>query len=94
MKPYQRNIIKLITDGKTKRLKIVPYRTIPSLKHKHLIDFIMDETIQAQVKTHSADISMMQVKVYRPNLIIIDDIEAPHRNKAIDMFSNIGYALA
>lgn len=81
-KPYQRDMIKLITDGKTKRLKIVPMRPTASLKRKHLIDFMIDEEIQKQVKEHSADMSCMQARVYYPkDFIIIDDPMAPYRSE-------------
>ena len=80
-KPYQRDMIKLITDGKTKRLKIVPMRPTASLKRKHLIDIIMSEEIQKQVKEHSADMSCMQTRVYPKGFIIIDDPLAPYRSE-------------
>lgn len=80
--PYQRDIIKLIESGKTKHLKLVPMRPTASLKHKHLIEFIMDEAIQNQVKAHSADMSCMQARVYYPkDFMIIDDPLAPHRSE-------------
>lgn len=79
-KPYQRDMIKLIESGKTKRLKLVPPRPTASLKRKHLIEFIADETIQAEIKKFASDMVMMSTQVaFRPNLIIIDDIEAPFR---------------
>lgn len=78
--PYQRDIIKLIESGKTKRLKLVPMRPTASLKHKHLIEFIMDDEIQKQVKAHAADMSCMEARVYYPkDFIIIDDPMAPYR---------------
>lgn len=85
MQPYQRDIIKLIESGKTKRLKLVPMRPTASLKHKHLIDFIMDEAIQDQVKAHSADMSFMRTRVHPKGFIIIDDMEAPHRHAALNI---------
>lgn len=78
-KPYQRDIIKLIESGKTKCLKLVPMRPTASLKHKHLIDIIMDEAIQKQVKAHSSDISYMQTRIRNPDFIIIDDPISPYR---------------
>lgn len=84
-KPYQRDIIKLIESGKTKRLKLVPLRPTVSLKHKHLMDFIMDEEIQKQVKAHSADMSLMQTRIGIPDFIIIDDMEAPYRHAALNI---------
>lgn len=83
--PYQRDIIKLIESGKTKRLKLVPMRPTASLKHKHLMDIIMDEEIQKQVKAHSSDMSCMQSRVHHKGFIIIDDMEAPHRHAALDI---------
>lgn len=76
--PYQRDMIKLIESGKTKRLKLVPMRPTASLKHKHLIDFIMDDEIQKQVKAYPADISFMQTRIRNPDFMIIDDPISPY----------------
>lgn len=84
-KQYQRDMIKLITDGKTKRLKFIPMRPTTSYKYTNLIDRLIEENKDVCNESFLNAITKGQSFIkfnpnHRPMMVVIDDIEAPHRN--------------
>jgi len=81
--PYQKSIIKLIQSGKKYSLKIMPRREPSSIKHRDFLKKLLEEHAQLNIdKLIIEGLSMHVVSVsHKPTLLIIDDIEAPFRNK-------------
>lgn len=78
LQPYQRDMIKLITDGKTKRLKIIPYRPKASPKLRTSFDSL-DKILEQGIGGDQFGTIYARLPKVRPTMMIIDDIEAPFR---------------
>lgn len=79
-KPYQRDIIKLITDGKTKRLKIMPYRPKASPRLRTGFDSL-DKILEQGIGIDDLGTIYGILPKVRPTMIIIDDPLSPYRSE-------------
>lgn len=84
--PYQKDIIKLITNGKIKKLQLIPMRPTSSPKHtdfiKKLIEENKDVCNEAFLNAITSGGSIIEFNPkHRPMMMIIDDPYMPHRSE-------------
>lgn len=71
--PYQRDMIKLIESGKTKRLKLVPLRPTSSLKHRDFFAELIEEHTKAYAEACSTGVGVISISC-KPDFVILDDV--------------------